>query len=219
MSLKHGFSKNKKYYTGTVYEWNLPVGHSCPYAVECLVKVDRETGKFDNKSASYRCYASSAERFPSARNFRWENFDYVKAGNKPIITKDMENVRIHMSGDFFSQEYFDMWCEIANENPDADFWAFTKSVKFWVERLGKIPKNLILTASKGGKFDDLIEKHNLKHTIVVDPNQVTDIITEGEYTWATYNGKKYPVDTNDDWARIADVPFLLFDNNKKLKDK
>lgn len=33
------------YYSGTVYEWNLPAGYTCPFAKECLVKVDLKTGK------------------------------------------------------------------------------------------------------------------------------------------------------------------------------
>ena len=81
------FVKNTKYYTGVVYEWNLPTGHTCPFALECLVKVNRETGKFENKSNAYRCYAASPERFPAVRNHRWANFEWVKAGNKPIIPK------------------------------------------------------------------------------------------------------------------------------------
>jgi hypothetical protein len=50
------FIKNQKYYTGMVYEWNLPTGTTCPYALECKVTVNRETGKFDiNKEGLYRC--------------------------------------------------------------------------------------------------------------------------------------------------------------------
>ena len=39
---------------------------------------------------------------------------------------------------------------------------------FWIERLGQIPVNLVLTASRGGKFDCLIEPYKLKQAIVVD---------------------------------------------------
>ena len=38
------FIRNKKYYTGIVYEWNLPTGVTCPFAKECKVSVDRVTG-------------------------------------------------------------------------------------------------------------------------------------------------------------------------------
>jgi hypothetical protein len=41
------FVKKKTYYTGEVYEWNLPTGTTCPGALECKVTVDRETGKFN----------------------------------------------------------------------------------------------------------------------------------------------------------------------------
>ena len=116
------FVKNTKYYTGVVYEWNLPTGHTCPFALECLVKVNRETGKFENKSNAYKCYAAAPERFPGVRNHRWNNYEYVLNGNKPILPKDCKAVRIHASGDFFNQSYFDMWIEIAKENPTVEFW-------------------------------------------------------------------------------------------------
>ena len=52
------FLRKTKYYEGIVYEWNLPSGFSCPSALECLVKVERKTGKFNNKSNAYRCYSA-----------------------------------------------------------------------------------------------------------------------------------------------------------------
>ena len=192
------FVKNTTYYTGVVYEWNLPTGHTCPFALECLVKVNRETGKFENKSNAYRCYAASPERFPAVRNHRWANFEHVKAGNKPIIPKGCRAIRIHAAGDFFSQAYFDMWLEIARENPHIEMWAYTKSLNYWVKRINYIPSNLILTASMGGKHDQLIAEHNLKHAIVVqDKSQAT-----------------LPIDYNDDYARIPNQSFFLLDNFK-----
>lgn len=206
--------KNTKYYGDVVYEFNLPVGHTCPYAVECLVSVNRETGKFKNDSKSFRCYASSAERFPGVRNSRWTNFEYVKAGNKIELDKKVERVRIHASGDFFSQDYFDMWLDTCRRYPNVEFWAYTKSLPFWVKRLDEIPENLTITASRGGKFDDLIEKHDLKNVRVVDRNLI-------EFTsdnTAKVDGVEYLIDFIDDIARRKDVKsFILLDNNKKLK--
>jgi hypothetical protein len=192
------FVKNTKYYTGTVYEWNLPTGHTCPFAMECLVKVNRETGKFENKSNAYKCYAANPERFPAVRNHRWKNYEYVLQGNKPILPKGCEAVRIHASGDFFNQSYFDMWLEIATENPEIEFWAYTKSLKYWVNRLNSIPDNFVLTASYGGRNDELISKHNLKHSIVIQEIK-----------------NDLPIDTNDDYARMKNVNFYLLDNFKK----
>ena len=49
------FVKNKRYYRDTVYEWNLPTGSTCPFALECKVTVDRITGKFDVYKGQYKC--------------------------------------------------------------------------------------------------------------------------------------------------------------------
>jgi hypothetical protein len=202
------FIKNKKYYTGIVYEWNLPTGTTCPFALECKVSVNRITGKFDIYKGAFKCYAASAERFPGVREHRWNNYEFVKNGGVPTLPKDCKNVRIHASGDFFSQAYFDMWVDIARNNPDVNFWAFTKSINYWVSgnRLNEIPTNLILTASYGGKFDHLIEKYNLKHARVIKD------ISEA----AAYDMR---IDTNDDYARLPNVSFCLLDNNIAAKNK
>ena len=69
-------TKNTKYYRGIVYEFNLPTGTTCPFAMECKVSVDRYTGKFDIARGQFKCYASSAERFPVVRKLRWDNFEF-----------------------------------------------------------------------------------------------------------------------------------------------
>lgn len=198
------FIKKTTYYSDTVYEFNLPSGWSCPGACECLVKVERESGKFHNKSTSYRCYSAMAERFPSARAHRWANWDGIKAGEIPKLPKNCLRVRVHASGDFFNQEYFDMWLQICRDNPDVEFWAFTKSLTYWVNRMDVIPSNMVLTASVGGKHDALIEKYNLKFALVC-----------GNLLEAVERG--LPVDNNDDLARMPDVCFALLDNHKNSK--
>lgn len=197
-----GFTKKNGYYTGVVYEWNLPTGHTCPFADECLVKVNRETGKFENRSKQYKCYAASAERFPGVRNSRWENFKFTLEGGTPVIPKNCKAVRIHASGDFYSQEYFDMWLQVCRDNPNVEFWAYTKSLKYWVNRIDSIPNNLVLTASVGGRTDELIKKYNLKHAIVVSSIE---------------EAQDMPIDNNDDEARKPGVNFYLIDNFKVNK--
>jgi hypothetical protein len=202
------FIKNKKYYTGIVYEWNLPTGVTCPFALECKVSVDRVSGKFSIARGAFKCYAASAERFPAVREHRWHNYEAAKMANIPELPADAKHVRIHMSGDFFSQHYFDVWLDYARKHPDVKFWAFTKSITYWVNRLGDIPSNLILTASYGGKHDALIECYNLKYTKVVK---------------SVEEAAGMPIDFNDDYARMPDVNFCLLDNNAvgkaKQKDK
>lgn len=197
------FIKNTKYYSGIVYEWNLPTGTTCPFALECKVTVNRETGKFDVNKGLYRCYAASPERFPAVREHRWKNFEYVKNNNIPIIPKDCKSIRIHASGDFFNQQYFDMWIDLAKNNPNIEMWAYTKSIQYWVNRLNDIPNNLILTASYGGRQDYLIDYHNLKNVKV--------------YKSFLQVPKERPIDNNDDWARKPNINFALLDNMKVSK--
>jgi hypothetical protein len=201
--MAHKFIKNKTYYTGIVYEWNLPTGTTCPFAMECKVTVDRLTGKFDVSRGAYRCYAASSERFPAVREHRWQNFEHVKSGNLPILPNDCKAIRIHAAGDFFNQDYFDMWLQIAKQNPKVEMWAYTKSLKYWVNRLNQIPSNLILTASYGGRNDILIEQHDLKNVMVYENQSLVP--------------KERPIDTNDDWARKPNINFALLDNMKVSK--
>lgn len=191
------FQRKTKYYKGTVYEWNLPSGFTCPFALECLVKVDRQTGKFQDKSTAYKCYSAIAERFPSCRESRWKNFDFLREGGVPVLPNKAKAVRIHASGDFYSQQYFDLWLEVCRMNPNVEFWAYTKSLKYWVNRLHAIPSNLTLTASRGGRHDHLIEEHGLKNVEVIKHASEA-------------NGR--PIDVCDDQARIPNVNFCLIDN-------
>jgi len=191
------FLRKTKYYEDVVYEWNMPSGFTCPSAMECLVKVNRKTGKFSDRSKSYKCYSAMHERFPAVREQRWANFDFIKNGGVPQIPSKAKNVRIHMAGDFYSQQYFDLWLEVCRDNKSVNFWAYTKSIPFWVNRIDTIPDNLILTASRGGRHDHLIHKHNLKNVEVI--KKIED--AEGR-----------PIDTNDKYARTPKVNFCLLDN-------
>jgi WD40 repeat protein len=199
------FIKNTKYYDGVVFEWNLPTGSTCPMAKTCKVTVDRHTGKFKNDSDEYKCYAAAPERFPAVRDHRWANFDYIKSGNdiSELIPKNCKAVRIHASGDFFNQKYFDHWLTVCQKNSDIEFWAYMKSISYWVARLDSIPENMILTASYGGTQDELISIYNLKSVKVFE--SVEDVPAG------------VGIDYNDNLARTPNIDFALIDNAKKKR--
>ena len=74
-------------------------------------------------------------------------------------------IRIHVSGDFFSQAYFDAFMEAAElYKDDIIFYAYTKSIPYWVKAKasGIIPKNFKLNGSYGGSKDDLIRENEFK---------------------------------------------------------
>lgn len=167
-----------------VYTFSLLSGHTCPYAKECHSKaVQFPDGKWhiqDGPDTLFRCFSASQDvLFPSLREQRIFNTKILdvaalpmgdmQAGNVILnsLPHDAEIVRIHVGGDFKTQSYFDAWCLVANTRPDITFYAYTKSLPFWVKRLDRIPSNLHLTASYGGHRDELIAKHNLRFSKVV----------------------------------------------------
>jgi len=161
----------------TIYTFSLPAGHSCPFAFECEAKADKKTGKLtDGKNQVFRCFAASQEAlYPTVRNARWHNYEILKRLRtsdqmvdviQSSLPKKASIVRVHVSGDFFNQKYFDAWMQVAKNNPERKFYAYTKSIPYWLERRGSIPKNFSLTSSMGGRNDELIELNNLKYAKV-----------------------------------------------------
>ena len=106
--------------------FNLPQGITCPGKTAACAKL---------------CYACKAERcYKSAREKRARNYQVVKdvmaqaagglaiALSTEIKAAGVSKVRIHESGDFFSQAYFNEWVAVAMVNPGVTFLAYTKSM-------------------------------------------------------------------------------------------
>lgn len=175
--LKFSTNGNAKLPAG-IATFSLPSGFSCPGAKACLARADRDTGKLiDGKDQEFRCFSAVAESvWGTVRAARWHNLELLKkARTKEAMFKLLAeacprfttHVRVHVAGDFFSQNYFDAWMLTASAIPDVRFYAYTKSLQFWVARLGAIPKNFTLIASRGGEHDALIDRHELPSAVVV----------------------------------------------------
>lgn len=78
--------------------------------------------------------------------------------------QENKSVRIHDSGDFFSEEYFLLWVEIAKENPHVFFYAYTKEVAMVKRHV--LPDNFVIIFSMGGTQDHLVDKENDRHADV-----------------------------------------------------
>lgn len=125
----------------------------CPFAKDCV--------KY--------CYAQKGNyKYPSVikgLNNRYElskTADFVPKMNATIILERPTHVRIHDSGDFYSIAYLNKWISIATQNKDVIFYAYTKSIKFFVDGL-LLPKNLKIIFSEGSKTDDLINVNEDRH--------------------------------------------------------
>jgi len=196
--------------------FSLPAAYTCPFADICKSFVDRNRKTFKSSgqkimdTGDIRCYAASAElAYPAVQKHRWENFDLLQdfkgdiQGMSDLIERSFDYFgknysvfRIHESGDFFSQEYFDAWLDYIKKTPEITFYAYTKALPFWVARLDEIPSNFKLNASRGGKADELIDKYGLKNvTIVNTPKEAKEL--------------GLPIDVNDELAYKQDGNFAL----------
>lgn len=211
--MNFGFTDHNKYFGFPVHTWNLPSGFTCPGASACLAYANRETGKITNgKAQEFKCYSATTERYPAVREKAWANFDAVRGlhpeevAGKILSVWPMKatHVRIHAGGDFFSQDYFDGWLKVCRAKPQIQFWAFTKSLPFWIFRLEQIPANLCLQASYGGKHDGLIQPNGLKFAKVV-------------YSLQEAADLGLPVDTDDKHAISGATSFALLENSSKRK--
>jgi len=193
-----------------IFNLSLPAGHACPFAKECQSRTVQSKlnpcgfGIQDGPQTKWRCFAATDEsKYPATRNQRWFNFLTIleqKNINSLVmllerslpVSKWGAPIRIHVSGDFFSQMYFDAWLKVAENNPKQVFYAYTKALPYWVKRLGDIPKNFKLTASFGGTHDYLIAKHKLKYAqVVFTPQEAADLKLELDHDDKhAYSGKK-----------------------------
>lgn len=109
------------------------------------------------------CYAKQGRyMMPNVRDARLHNFNLFQTRGKlgfigdaiadlTRLVKRYNVVRIHDSGDFFSQEYLDAWKAIAAAFPHVIFYAYTKSLHLDIAT--DKPLNLRITQSLGGKYD------------------------------------------------------------------
>ena len=81
------------------------------------------------------------------------------------LPKKFDVMRVHVGGDYFSAEYLKAWIEVAKRNPNKVFYSYSKSLHLFKQFA--LPSNLVLTASRGGKYDELIDLHAWKEAVVV----------------------------------------------------
>ena len=106
------------------------------------------------------CYAKQGRYLMAGvKNARLHNFNASRASNFILqacadlkrLVKRYNVVRLHDSGDFYSQEYLNAWKVIADTFPEIIFYAYTKSLHLDIET--NRPANLRIVQSLGGKYD------------------------------------------------------------------
>lgn len=207
------------------FSFSLPAGWTCEGALKCLAKCDRVTGKLtDGPKAEFRCFATSQEWQTTVRALRWNNFDILKSlKTKEEMAKALIRMismkvprlarsvfRLHVSGDFFNENYFQAWIAVANYFPQTLFYGYTKSLNIWSKYKRNVPRNLKLVASFGGKYDNLINKNKLRYSKVVynENDAKTHPLTKN---WQVKLNRKdgIKIDHDDSLLFSGNEPFAL----------
>jgi len=214
--------QNKKLKKTLIFD--LPSGRTCPMASEChsyaVLNKDGKLTVKDGQNTIFRCYAASQEaQYKNVYKARKYNLDLILKSLKgkygfyrtyELIndsiqkhkTRNINKVRIHSSGDFFNGEYLRCWFAVARLNPLMKFYCYSKSLHLFGTNVS-IPENFFLTASMGGKRDDLIHKGYFKRWAIV-VNSEAEAIKKG----IEHIGKPYEID-KDDSSCFKPDPFAL----------
>lgn len=178
----YNVKKLQKYLKGgrKIYSLDLLSGHTCPGAKECLSKVVvTEDGRRikDGVETKFRCFSASQEALLGVvYNLRQHNLNLLKqcktyAEMQQLIEQSFPKnagiVRLHVAGDFFNQSYMFAWIQVAKNHPKTLFYGYTKSLPYWIKFRSIIPNNFVLTASYGGRYDNLIDMYGFRNAKVV----------------------------------------------------
>lgn len=190
-----------------VYSFDLLSGWTCPGAKDCHSKVVESHGKRtiqDGKHCEFRCFSASQEVvFPNVYNARLHNTQAIKSmsGHNQIrsrlaldLPKDCGILRWHVAGDFFKFAYLQAAYQLAQLRTDVLFYGYTKSLHL-LRKLdviqpeeGMILPNFLITASRGGKYDDLINEIGLREAKVVFDESETDLEIDHDDSHAATTG-------------------------------
>ena len=120
--------------------------------------------KFQRLYSSVLPYRERMYQASLQNDFESRIINEVTTCKKPLVA-----VRIHESGEFYSQNYIDKWTNIAKTIPQVTFYAFTKRMKdFDFTSLMNLPNVVIIDSLMHGKlnYDKL---SNLDPTIFICP--------------------------------------------------
>ena len=124
----------------------------CPFADKCVEYCYAQKGAYSWSNVK----PAFEKRYEITKQ---DNF--IELMNKEIKRKKVDFLRVHDSGDFYSNSYIQKWFKIANQNPNVNFYAYTKSIPLFKGL--SIPENFDIIFSEGSKVDELINVKTDRH--------------------------------------------------------
>jgi hypothetical protein len=155
-----------------IYNWSIP-------ALAAKLSNGKNIKTCPNAGACANvCYARNGTyNFSNVKARHTANLEYVIDDPQGWFAQMLEEVnhprmrgkyvRIHDSGDFFSEDYLLLWLKIALLTPDVTFYCYTKEVSMF-KRIVEYdcPKNFRYLYSLGGREDYLIDLELDRHADV-----------------------------------------------------
>jgi len=200
---------------------SLPAGYTCPFAVACKNFAAKAGKKFKDGSSlkpasdktKHMCYAARAQaQYPSANKKAFSNLSLIITAQKDGGVDGMAKLiidsinyaglerskifRIHESGDFFSNDYFKAWIQVAQTFPNTNFYTHTTSLEYWLSNKGSVPSNMRLIASMDESNAEIIQQNGLRYSKVVHSVEEAKEL-------------KLPIDYDDSIACCSDSSFAL----------
>lgn len=154
-------STNSKLRRSGILSFGLPAYKSasgmitCPGAKDCIKGCYARQGFY---------VMPSVAKAQEARLALTLTDSFVSAMDSEIKKRKPTMVRIHDSGDFYSQKYLEKWLEIITRNPSVKFYAYTK-MKPLFDSL-ELPANFTVIHSMGGKWSRSIDPKRDRHSAV-----------------------------------------------------
>ncbi len=142
---------NSKLKKDNIFKFSLPVKSTCIGAQACLEYCYATKG-------AYRTYKKLIDA-GHKKNFEFsKSKTFVSSMLSELNRRKIKVVRLHDTGDFYSQDYVNKWVTIALYNPKIRFYAYTKSLTLDFKEFTRLPNTKIIQ-SFGGKYDTKINNH------------------------------------------------------------
>lgn len=141
-----------------VIAWGIIAGEkTCPNADACR----------------FGCYAMAGNYLrPNVKAKLMERYELTQSGDmvrvldaeiRDVIKKKYADkdifIRVHDTGDFYSEQYLNDWFTLARLHPDITFYCYTKMITMFkaYDSWGRVPANFKYVQSYGGKEDKYID--------------------------------------------------------------
>lgn len=156
-------TSNTKLKKDKIAVFSLEAGRTCPRAGACKQFCYAKKGFFLMPTVKKK----RQDNFAASRDTQFAN----RMAAECLMIKN-RIVRIHDSGDFYSVSYLQKWIDVATRTPEKQFYAYTKSVRFF---LGKeLPPNFRVIFSYGGMDDHLINPKIHRHARIFNSKEELD---------------------------------------------